>query len=270
MVPAFNKDTGVIALSIAGWDPCGGAGILADHKTFQAHNVYALGAISAITVQNTQAVFSVTATASSLLKEQILHLMDDFPIGAVKIGMLAEESNIQVVIDLTSQWEKIPLVLDPVVLSSSGHALVSQAGLGLLRTRLLPRISVITPNLAEAEWLSGIEIHSKADMERAAKQILDLGVQNVIIKGGHLTGNPDDLLAGREGMIWYPGKRIARRNTHGTGCTFSSALTANLALGLEMTQATKKAKDYVTLTIQEELCLGKGDGIPHHFAPHQS
>jgi len=259
-----------IALSIAGWDPCGGAGVLADQKTMQAHGVYALGAITAITVQNTKKVFSTHAIPANTLKEQVVRLLEDFSINGVKIGMLAEENNVKTVIELVAYFPKIPIVLDPVIFSSSGHPLLNDKGRELLREELLPLVTVVTPNLDEGEWYSGIKISNQKDMEIAGEKILDLGVANVILKGGHITGNPDDLWSSHHHeRVWFRGVRVPGRSTHGTGCAFSSALTAQLALGVELTHAIQAAKNYVTLIIKEELHLGKGHGLPHHFAGSQ-
>jgi hydroxymethylpyrimidine/phosphomethylpyrimidine kinase len=256
-----------VALSIAGWDPCGGAGILADHKTFHAHGVYALGAITAITVQNTQAVSSVSVVQTELLESQITNLLDDFKPDAIKIGMLGNLQSAKVVNEIIKSWQRIPIILDPVTLSSSDFPLLSTKGQEFLKNQLLRNITLLTPNLAEAEWLSGIKIKTKKQIEQAADLILKLGVSNLVIKGGHIEGNPDDFFASQTQKMWYPGIRQIGHHTRGTGCIFSAAITANLALGNNLPNSIKKAKRYISEAIKSELYLGGGNGLAWHNPP---
>ena len=256
-----------VALSVAGWDPCGGAGILADHKTFHAHGVYALGAITAITVQNTKAVSSVSVVQTELVESQITNLLDDFKPDVIKIGMLGNLQSAEVVNEIIKSWQRIPIILDPVTLSSSDFPLLSTKGQEFLKNQLLRNITLLTPNLAEAEWLSGIKIKTKKQIEQAADLILELGVSNLVIKGGHIEGKPDDFFASQTQKIWYPGIRQINHHTHGTGCIFSAAIAANLALGNNLPNSIEKAKRYISKAIKSELYLGGGNGLAWHNPP---
>ncbi len=253
------------ALSIAGFDPSGGAGCLADIKAFHAHKVYGFSALTAITVQNSQQVYAIKQVSSEVVYSQLVRLFEDFKINSIKIGMLGNEKIVEVVIKAIQQFKPHIIVLDPVIFSSSGHLLLSENGQTMMKTELIPLTTVITPNLSEAEILSGNSIRSTGDIEAAAQKLLDQGANNVIIKGGHTENNANDFFLGRSGNFWMEADRIDNRNTHGTGCAFSSAIVANMALGKNVEAAVKLAKQYVNSIILNELKLGKGSGMPQHF-----
>lgn len=254
-----------VALTIAGFDPSGGAGILSDCKTFHTHGVYGLSVITAITVQNSQKVYAVDPVKEKIVREQLCRLLDDFKIDAIKIGMLCNRRILDAILEPLSQLKQTPIILDPVLVSTSGHRLLEEEGVKLLIDQLMPMVTLITPNIAESELLSGEKIQTSEAMEKAAKAILDAGATGVVVKGGHATGNPDDLFMGQQQKLWFEGVRIPNRSTHGTGCIFSSAIAANLALGKTMPESIAIAKKFITTMIQEELKLGKGDGLPDHF-----
>ncbi len=254
------------ALTIAGSDSSGGAGIQADLKTFQAHGVFGMSAITAVTVQNTREVAGIQEMTPEIVRGQIDCLFDDIDIQAVKIGMVASTTLIETIAATLAGRELPPVVLDPVMISKSGFPLLQEAAQTALVTHLFPLAEVVTPNIHEAETLIRHPIQTIAAMKDAALAILDLGARKVVVKGGHL----GDVLAT---VILYDGHdfqeltaaRIETRNTHGTGCTFSSAIAANLALGKPFFEAVADAKDYISGAIAHSLGIGKGHGPTHHF-----
>ncbi len=253
-------------LAIGGSDPSGGAGIQADLKTIHAHGAFGLTVVTAVTVQNTCGVRSSHPVPPAVVRDQIRALCDDFTITAVKIGMLASAQNVAAVADELRLRALPHVVVDPVILSSSGFALLSPEGVELLRERLLPLARVCTPNLLEAEILAGITIHSRDETQEAARRIRALGPQAVVIKGGHAPGAiVTDLLLDGDELRLFESARIEPGNAHGTGCTLASALAVRLAQGYDLTTALEKARAYVAGAIRRRLTLGHGDPPLDHF-----
>jgi hydroxymethylpyrimidine/phosphomethylpyrimidine kinase len=254
------------ALTIAGSDSSGGAGIQADLKTFQAHGVFGMTAITAVTVQNTRKVYDIQEIAPAIVKGQILCLFDDIDIHAVKIGMVSDVTLIDAIADALAQVECPPVVLDPVMISKSGYALLKEDAQQALIERLFPLAEVVTPNIFEAERLVGHTIASTAQMQIAAREILDLGARKVVVKGGHAgDAQATDILYDGHTFRELTSPRFATPNTHGTGCTFSSAIAANLALGHSFFDAVSHAKTYISGAIRNALDIGRGHGPTHHF-----
>jgi hydroxymethylpyrimidine/phosphomethylpyrimidine kinase len=255
-----------VALTIAGSDSSGGAGIQADLKTFQALGVFGMSAITAVTVQNTQKVYAVHAIPPDIVYDQVVCLFEDTPIQAVKIGMVASAALIEAVSAALVKVQCPVVVLDPVMTSKSGHDLLDLDGRRALTARLFPMATVVTPNIPETEILIGGAIRDEAQMRTAARKIIELGVPNVVIKGGHLDGaQAVDIVFDGNRFETLTGRRIATRNTHGTGCTFSSAIAAYQARGCGFFEAARRAKQYVTGAIAHGLSIGKGHGPTHHF-----
>jgi len=261
-----NASRPPVALTIAGSDSSGGAGIQADLKTFQALGVFGMSAITAVTVQNTQKVYAVQEISPKIVHDQIVCLFDDMPIDAVKIGMVAGVPLIEAIAEALAKVACPVVVLDPVMVSKSGYSLLAPDARNALITRLFPLATVVTPNIPEAEVLIGSRIHTEAQMRAAAQRIATMGVSRVVVKGGHMktSGALDVVLDGNriEDLI---GERILTRNTHGTGCTFSSAIAAHMARGADFFEAVQRAKHYVSGAIAHALPIGKGHGPTHHF-----
>lgn len=253
-----------ILLTIAGFDPSCGAGVGADLKTFAAHGCYGIAAITSLTVQNTQGVETVHNTPASELREQLEILVKDCEIAAVKIGMLGNRGNAAVVAEFLDAHKFAHIVHDPVMKSSSGSELLDAAGIKFVASELLKRATVITPNLPEAEILTGLTIKDVADMEAAARKIAEMGAQAVIVKGGHMDKAIDVLFDGTD-MHPLGGDKVKLENTHGTGCTFASAITAQLAAGRSLLEATTLAKAYVMKAIEKAYPVGKGRFPVDHF-----
>src|SRR6202049_624023 len=253
-----------LLLTIAGFDPSCGAGIAADLKTFAAHGCYGLAAITSLTVQSTEGVQAVHNTPSAELREQLEVLARDCDIAAVKIGMLGNRGNAVVVAEFLDTHKFAHVVHDPVMKSSSGTELLDAAGLKYLATELLKRASVITPNVPEAEILAGLTIKDVADMEAAARKIIEMGAHSVIVKGGHM-GRPTDVLFDGTDMVSLPGERVNEEQLHGTGCTFASALAAHLAVGRGLLESATLAKAYATKAIEKAYPVGKGRLPLDHF-----
>lgn len=252
------------ALTIAGSDSSGGAGIQADIKTMTLNGVYASSCITAITAQNTQGVRSVQEVDPDILRDQLDMVFEDIFPDAVKIGMVSSKTLIQVIAEALSRHKARKVVLDPVMVATSGARLMEEAALESLVKDLLPLADLITPNIPEGEILAGQEIKSSQDMEKMAKKIgEDYGVA-VLLKGGHQVSTANDLLYDGEGITWFYGERVDNPNTHGTGCTLSSAIAANLAKGLSMEEAVKEAKAYITGCLRAGLDLGHGSGPLDH------
>ena len=260
------------ALTIAGSDSGGGAGIQADLKTFSALGVYGASVITALTAQNTREVRAIFDAPPAFIAEQIDAVFDDIRIDAVKIGMLSRPEVIEVVAAGLERHRVSKLVLDPVMVAKSGDHLLAPEAVDALRERLLPLATLVTPNLPEAAVLLGEEpITDEAAMAAAGERLLALGPAWVLLKGGHLDGpQSTDLLIGDGTIQRFSAPRVPTINTHGTGCTLSSAIAAGLAQGLDVTQATARAKDYVTeaLKAADQLDVGAGHGPVHHFHRH--
>jgi hydroxymethylpyrimidine kinase/phosphomethylpyrimidine kinase len=253
-----------ILLTIAGFDPSCGAGVAADLKTFAAHGCYGIAAITSLTVQNTQKVEAVHNTPSAELREQLDVLVSDCEIAAVKVGMLGNRGNAVVVAEFL-EAHKFPYVVhDPVMKSSSGTELLDAGGVNYIVAELLKRSSVITPNVPEAEILTGMTIKDVADMEAAARKIVEMGARAAIVKGGHMDKAIDVLFDGSE-IHQLAGDRLKIENTHGTGCTFASALTAQLAAGRPLYEALTLAKTYVVKAMEKAYPVGKGRVPLDHF-----
>ncbi len=254
-----------ILLAIGGFDPSCGAGVVADLKTFAAHNCYGVAALTALTVQSTQGVLSTHPTPCATLRAQLDALGDDLLIAAVKIGMLGHKSSAVVVAEFLDRGKFPHVVLDPVARSSAGEAeLLDPSGLKFLREELLKRATVVTPNIAEAELLTGLEIKDLAGMKTAAQKLVELGARAAIVTGGHREKPTDVLFDGSE-MLVFEGDHIKTENTHGSGCTFASAIAAQLALGRQLPEAITLAKAYVTKAIEKGYGIGKGPGPLNHF-----
>jgi hydroxymethylpyrimidine/phosphomethylpyrimidine kinase len=253
-----------ILLTIAGFDPSCGAGTAADLKTFAAHGCYGVAAITSLTVQNTQGVETVHNTPSAELRAQLDVLARDCEIAAVKIGMLGNRGNAVVVGEFLDAHKFAHVVHDPVMKSSSGTELLDAGGIKYVATELLKRSSVITPNIPEAEILTGLTIKDVADMEAAARKIVEMGAHSVIVKGGHMERAVDVVFDGTE-IVTLAGEKVNEDHLHGTGCTFASALTAQLAAGRSLVEAATLSKAYVTKAIEKAYAIGKGRLPLDHF-----
>jgi hydroxymethylpyrimidine/phosphomethylpyrimidine kinase len=253
-----------ILLTIAGFDPCCGAGTVADLKTFAAHGCYGVAAITSMTVQNTQGVEAVHNTPSAELRGQLEILVKDCEIAAVKIGMLGNRGNAVVIGEFLDAHKFAHVILDPVMKSSSGTELLDAGGVKYVATELMKRASVFTPNVPEAEVLTGLEIKDVSAMEAAARKLVEMGAQAVIVKGGHMERAVDVVFDGSE-LVQLGGDRVKTENMHGTGCTFASALTAQLAAGRGLIEAATLAKAYVTKAIEKGYAIGKGRMPLDHF-----
>lgn len=252
-------------LTIAGSDSSGGAGIQADIKTITAHGMYAMSAVTALTAQNTQGVYGILEVAPGFLEQQISCTVEDIFPDAVKIGMVFGGELIRVVAEKIKQHALPNVVVDTVMISSSGHRLMDGEAEAALCQELLPLASLITPNLPEAEALCGIRITTKKEMEEAANRIADRFHCAVLLKGGHLDGDASDLLVQKGRQTWFTEKRLHNPNTHGTGCTLSSAIACGLAGGLGLEESIREAKNYLTGAIAAGLDLGKGSGPMNHM-----
>ena len=255
------------AVTIAGSDSSGGAGIQADIKTMIANGVYAMSAITALTAQNTTGVTGIMEVTPEFLGEELDNIFTDIYPDAVKIGMVSSSALIEKIADKLKEYQAKNIVVDPVMVATSGAKLISEEAIGTLKKRLLPIASVLTPNIPEAEVLAEMEIHSADDMIEAAKKISDTYHCAVLCKGGHKLNDANDLLYRDGGYRWFNGKRIDNPNTHGTGCTLSSAIASNLAKGFDMDTSVERAKDYISGALAAMLDLGKGSGpMDHGFA----
>ena len=253
-------------LTIAGSDSGGGAGIQADIKAMSANGVFAMSAITAITAQNTEEVTEILELPISIIAAQIDAVFDDFDVAAVKTGMLSSEEIVKVVAKLLKPQHVINLVVDPVMVSKSGHRLLKPDAVDALMRELIPLALVVTPNIYEAQQLSGIEIKTLPDARKAAKIIHSLGCRHVLIKGGHLLDDrATDLLYDGQFFEVFKAEFINTPHTHGTGCTYASAIAAHLALGKPVSQAIKSAKAYITEAIRHSLAIGHGKGPTNHF-----
>lgn len=254
-----------VALTIAGSDPSGGAGIQADLKTFHQFGVYGQAVITLLTVQNTVNVSRVAIMAADLVREQIDAVVRDIPPAAAKTGALGSAEVIEAVAVAAAQFQ-FPLIVDPVMVSKHGARLISEDAQQVLLERLLPLAFLVTPNIAEAEGLTGLTIKTEHDMRAAAERLREMGCKAVLLKGGHLTGEPVDILCFEEDTIRLPGTRVASPHTHGTGCTYAAAITACIARGEALSEAVRRAKRYVQTAIESAPGLGAGQGPVNHFA----
>jgi hydroxymethylpyrimidine/phosphomethylpyrimidine kinase len=246
-----------VVLSIAGFDPSSGAGIAADLKTFGAHGCYGVAAITALTIQNTEGVTGLYPTDPAVLKDTIAALLTDGRVRAIKVGMVASQANAEVVREFLESNPTLPSVLDPVFRSSTGRDLADAASQEFVREQLIKRASVITPNLFEASAMTGLRVENQEAMKAAARKLVEMGARAVVVTGGHLDKAIDVLCEGTELEV-FVGDRVKPDNTHGTGCTFSSAIAANLALGRQLRDAVVLAKAYVTEAIRKAYSVGPG------------
>lgn len=252
-------------LTIAGSDSSGGAGIQADIKTMAMNGVYAMSAITALTAQNTTGVFGISEVAPEFLKSQIDAVFWDIPPAAVKTGMVSSGELIKVIAERLKAHGAENIVVDPVMVSTSGSALMRSEALSALVDELLPIATVVTPNIPEAEVLADMKILDTGDMETAAKIICDKCGCAVLLKGGHSLSDADDLLYADGNFRWFRGVKIDNPNTHGTGCTLSSAIAANLAKGFDLNQSVGRAKEYISEALAAQLDLGRGRGPLNHL-----
>jgi len=249
------------ALTIAGSDSGGGAGIQADLKTFQALGVWGMSAVTAVTVQNTKGVAGYQELSPETVGDQVRAVVTDIGVDAGKTGMLASAPIIVAVADAVAEVGLPNLVVDPVFMSKHGHPLLQEDAVDALRTRILPLARLVTPNLPEASGLAGFPVHTPEEMERAGREILALGPRAVLVKGGHLEGgDATDLLVQAEGVQEISAERVDTPHTHGTGCVLSAAITAHLARGASLEEAVQKGKSFVTAAIRAALEIGEGIG----------
>lgn len=252
------------ALSIAGSDSSGGAGIQADVKTMTANGVYAMTAITALTAQNTTGVTGIMEVTPEFLAQQLDSIFTDIRPDAVKIGMVSSSALIQVIAEKLKEYKAENIVVDPVMVATSGSKLISDDAIETLKTCLMPLSSILTPNIPEAEVLAEMKVETEEEMILAAKKISETFHCAVLCKGGHQLNDTNDLLYRDGEYKWFHGKRIQNPNTHGTGCTLSSAIASNLAKGYSMDESVKRAKDYISEALEAMLDLGKGSGPMKH------
>ena len=257
------------ALTIAGSDSSGGAGIQADIKTMTMHGVYAMSAITAMTAQNTTGVRAIQESTPEFLRQQLDAVFEDIRPDAIKIGMVSSSELIRVIAHRLRFYGAGNVVVDPVMVATAGSSLIRQEAVQILIRELLPMASLVTPNIPEAQVLSGLTIRDRDDMIAAAKKIGDDCRCAVLLKGGHSLNDANDLLYANGKVRWFDGKRIDNPNTHGTGCTLSSAITANLALGYNLTESIHRAKEYLSGALSAMLNLGKGSGPLDHMYGRQ-
>lgn len=258
-------------LTIAGSDSSGGAGIQADLKTFSANGVYGMSVITAVTAQNTKGVFDVQDIDADIIKAQIDAIFTDIKVDSIKIGMVSRVDTINAISEKLKEYKPINIVLDPVMISKSGYSLLKPESKKTLITKLIPLADIITPNIPEAEEILRevdakiTSIKTVEDMEKAAKEIYKFGCKNVLLKGGHMIGDAIDILYNGKEFFYFHSERIHTKNTHGTGCTLSSAIASNLALGFNVNDSVRKAKSYITKAIIHSLDIGHGVGPTNHF-----
>ena len=252
------------ALTIAGSDCSGGAGIQADLKTTTMNGVYAMSAITALTAQNTTGIRGVQESTPEFLKQQIDAVFEDIRPDAVKIGMVSSRELIKIIAERLRHHKAKNIVVDTVMVATSGARLISEDAIDTLKEYLIPLATVVTPNIPEAEVLSGMAICDEEDMLRAAKKISDTYHCAVLLKGGHSVNDANDLLYANDTYRWFRGKRINNPNTHGTGCTLSSAIAANLAKGCDLETSVQRAKEYISGALDDMLDLGQGSGPMNH------
>ena len=252
------------ALTIAGSDSSGGAGIQADIKTMTANGVFAMSAITALTAQNTTGVAGIMEVSPEFLKQQIDCIFTDIRPDAVKIGMVSSAELITAIAEKLAEYQAENIVVDPVMVATSGAKLISDDAIDTLKERLLPMADILTPNIPEAEVLSGMKVRTGEDMIKAAEKISEGYHCAVLLKGGHQLNDANDLLYRNGSYRWFYGKRIDNPNTHGTGCTLSSAIASNLAKGFDMDTSVERAKSYISGALGAMLDLGSGSGPMNH------
>lgn len=253
------------ALTIAGSDCSGGAGIQADLKTFSAHGVFGMSVITSVVAENTNRVIDIQDISPDIIKKQIDAVFEDIEVDSVKIGMLSSRECISAVAEKLIEYKPEKVVADPVMYAKGGAPLMNKNSVDLLIEKILPLSYLITPNIPEAEEISGIKINTTNDMKKAAEIIFVKGAKNILIKGGHYIGDAEDILFDGKEFYSFKAKRINTKNTHGTGCTLSSAIASNLALGKNIYDSIKLSKDYITTAIEHSLEIGKGHGPTNHF-----
>ena len=253
------------ALTIAGSDCSGGAGIQADLKAFSAHGVYGMSAIVSVVAENTARVIDIFDVSPDMIAKQIDAVYEDIPPDAVKVGMLSQPCCMAAVAGKIREYQMQKVVIDPVMYAKNGCPLMDPGAIDQLIETVIPLAYLLTPNIPEAEKISGMQIQNQADMKEAARKILAMGCRAVLVKGGHAVGDAVDLLYDGEAFYPFSAQRIQTKNTHGTGCTYSSAITANLALGYPLQEAVGRAKTSVTTAIRHSLAIGNGCGPTHHF-----
>lgn len=251
-------------LTIAGTDPTGGAGAQADLKTFMAHKVYGMSIITALVAQNTMGVRDIMNVTPCFLEEQFACVFEDIYPDAIKIGMVSETELIHKIVEQLKKYQAKNIVVDPVMVSTSGSRLLQDSALNALKNELIPLSCIITPNIPEAEVLTGMKIGSREDMMRAVQDIRKWYQGAILIKGGHFQDKADDLLYVDNQFIWLECEHINNPNTHGTGCTLSSAIASHLALGYDLITSVKKSKEYISGALKANLDLGKGSGPLNH------
>lgn len=252
-------------LTIAGSDSSGGAGIQADLKTFSAHGVYGMSVITAVTAQNTQGVLAVEDISPHIIEKQMEAIFEDIEVDAVKIGMVSRRETIETIAANLRKYGAKNIVIDPVMVSKSGFDLLQPQAREVLLRSLLPLADIVTPNIPEARVITGRSIATLKDMEEAAVMIRAMGPQNVLVKGGHLQEEAVDVFFDGQRVKYLRCPRITTKNTHGTGCTLSAAIAANLAKKMTALEALGLAKEYITTAIEHSLSIGKGAGPTHHF-----
>jgi hydroxymethylpyrimidine/phosphomethylpyrimidine kinase len=253
------------ALTIAGSDCSGGAGIQADLKTFSAHGVFGMSVITSVVAENTFRVIDIMDVRADIIEKQIDAVFEDIPPDSVKIGMLGSIETMLAVAEKIKGINPENIVIDPVMYAKNGAPLMAENSIKTLISEVVPLADLITPNIPEAEKMANMKIETEDDMKKSAVEILKMGCKSVLIKGGHSVGNATDILYDGKEFRLYSAERINTKNTHGTGCTFSSAIAANLALGADLQQSIERAKNYVTNAIRYSLPFGKGNGPVNHF-----
>lgn len=254
------------ALTIAGTDPSGGAGIQADLKTFQELQSYGMSVITSVVAQNTTGVQDIHHISLTMIEKQLDSVFSDMPVHALKTGMIANIDMMKIIQEKVSN-RNLPFVIDPVMVATSGDSLISDDARDYLRDYLLPLCTVVTPNIPETEFLTGITIKTTEDMKKAAEKIVhEYGSESALVKGGHLVGDAVDFLYDGKEMYELSAKRVDTVNTHGTGCTYSAAITAYLSHGLSLYEAVEKGKHFVTAAIKQSFDLGSGSGPTNHWA----
>jgi len=252
-------------LTIAGSDTCGGAGVQADLKTISAWGAYGLSVFTSLTAQNTRGVGAIQELEPWFIQSQLDAIFTDIAVDAIKIGMLGSSAIIATVAEYLEQFA-VPIVLDPVMVAKSGDRLLQRSAINTLKKLLIPLATVITPNLPETEELLGHPVKTLEAMEEACHELLAWGIPWVVVKGGHLEGEPVDMVGHGDEIMQLSGKRVAGNKNHGTGCTFSSAIAAGIALGLAIPEAITRARDYLQTALENGFAIGQGVGVLHHFA----
>ena len=252
-------------LTIAGSDCSGGAGIQADLKTFAAHGTFGMSVVVSVVAENTSRVISIRDMDPEIIKDQLDAVFEDIRVDGVKVGMLSNIGAMKAVAEKLRQYGPPHPVIDPVMVAKGGCALMQDDALDTLIREIIPMAYVLTPNIPEAETITGRKITDMGEMKWAAASIYGMGAKNVLVKGGHLSGDAEDILYDGKRFHRYRSKRVRTKNTHGTGCTFSSAIAANLANGMEIEDAVRSAKEYITMAIEHALPVGKGYGPTNHF-----